>query len=136
MITSDRPIAAPNALRCCRSRLHEIRLDALTAATALSGARANRTHELADKLADVLAHCERLTFILEGDLCDSESLVDSRSVGAGVLRLTQVRHSQEQGHSPEEESGSFWIGNVCYPGACPIRTPLPVAVDTARWNRG
>jgi hypothetical protein len=68
MITTNQPIAALNALRCCSSRLHESRLDALTAATALSGVRANRTHELADKLADALAHCERLAFIVEGDL--------------------------------------------------------------------
>jgi hypothetical protein len=69
MITNNEPIEALNALRCCRSSLLEARLDALTAATALSGVRANRARELADKLADVLVHCERLTFFVEGDLC-------------------------------------------------------------------
>lgn len=69
MITTNQPITALNALRCCRSGLLEIRLDALAAATSLSGARANRARELAEKVADVLAHCERLTFIVEGDLC-------------------------------------------------------------------
>ncbi|BBZ12066.1 hypothetical protein [Mycobacterium branderi] len=68
MITTTNQQIALGALRCCRSRLLEIRRDALTAATALSGVRANRAYELADKLADVLAHCERLSFIVEGDV--------------------------------------------------------------------
>ena len=85
MITTHQPIAALNALRCCGSRLVQTRLDALTAATALSGARANRARELADKLADALAHCERLTFIVEGDLCAAAA---SRSK-VGDLREAQ-----------------------------------------------
>lgn len=67
-VSASEPIVALNALRSCRSLLLEIRRDALTAATALSGARANRACELADKLADAQAHCERLAFIVEGDL--------------------------------------------------------------------
>jgi hypothetical protein len=38
------------------------------AASHLTGARATRAGELADKAADALADCERLIFIITGDL--------------------------------------------------------------------
>lgn len=59
---------ALKALRDCRSSLVAARLDALIAATNLAGARAERATELAEKIADALAHCERLAFIVEGDI--------------------------------------------------------------------
>jgi hypothetical protein len=54
------------------ARLREIRGDLLCARVgalqvSLSGARAQRACELTDKIADALAHCERLMFFVEGD---------------------------------------------------------------------
>lgn len=94
MITNTEPIEALNALRCCRSRLLETRLDALSAATALSGVRANRARELAHKLADVLVHCERLTFIVEGDLC------------ADALDPILLQHDSEAGQRSSSRTSS------------------------------
>ena len=56
------------ALRFCRSDLAAARVDATVAAARLYGARAARADELAEKLADAIAFCERLAFIVEGDL--------------------------------------------------------------------
>lgn len=91
-ITSGQPITALNALRSCRSLLLEIRRDALTAATALSGARANRACELADKLADAQAHCERLAFIVEGDL--RTDTARQPTVGAANHQITNCLDQQ------------------------------------------
>lgn len=67
---SGRWASGPVARRARRrqSKLHDIRLDAHAETTQLSGVRANRARQLAGELADALAHCERLTFIVEGDL--------------------------------------------------------------------
>ncbi len=56
------------ALRGCQAQLRAAYLDADTAAPHLTGARAARAGELADKLADAIAHTERLIFIVTGDL--------------------------------------------------------------------
>lgn len=61
-------IAALDALRSCSMDLREVRLDAQTAAATLIGARSERAKELADKIADAIAWCDRLAFIVEGDL--------------------------------------------------------------------
>ena len=60
--------AALTALKSCRDGLYELKLDAVTAAGALTGARASRANELVGKIADVIAHCERLVFVVTGDL--------------------------------------------------------------------
>jgi hypothetical protein len=54
------------------AQLREIRGDLLCARVSalqvsLSGARAQRARELTDKIADALAHVERLMFFVEGD---------------------------------------------------------------------
>jgi hypothetical protein len=54
-------------LRECRSDLLCARVSALQAQVSLSGARAQRARELSAKLADALAHVERLMFFVEGD---------------------------------------------------------------------
>jgi hypothetical protein len=59
---------ALSALRGCQAQLRAAYLDAHTAAPHLAGVRAARAGELADKAADALAHCERLIFIVTGDL--------------------------------------------------------------------
>jgi hypothetical protein len=56
------------ALRGCQAQLRTAHLDAHGAASHLTGARATRAGELADKAADALADCERLIFIVTGDL--------------------------------------------------------------------
>jgi hypothetical protein len=56
------------ALRFCRSDLAAARADADVAAARLDGVRAARADELGEKLADAIAFCERLAFIVEGDL--------------------------------------------------------------------
>ena len=56
------------ALRSCRSSLLSARGYAAMAAVRLYGARAARASELGELLADALAFCERLAFIVEGDL--------------------------------------------------------------------
>ena len=60
--------AAVAALRGCLAQLRAAHVDALTAADHLTGARAARAGELADKAADALAHCERLIVCVTGDL--------------------------------------------------------------------
>ena len=61
------PPDALSALRECRSALMLARLRAKEAETVLPGARARRADELAEKIADAIAHCERLAFFVEGD---------------------------------------------------------------------
>ncbi|MBV9353510.1 MAG: hypothetical protein JOZ23_18570 [Mycobacterium sp.] len=56
------------ALRSCRSSLLTARRDAAMAAARLYGARAARASDLGEKLADALAFCERLEFVVEGDM--------------------------------------------------------------------
>ena len=68
--------AALNALQSCRRGLLELRLDANTAADALTGARASRARELVEKIGDVIAHCQRLEFFVEGDL-HAEDVADA-----------------------------------------------------------
>jgi hypothetical protein len=58
-----------NELRQTRGDLLCARLSALQAQVNLSGARAQRARELTDKIADALAHCERLMFYVQGDGC-------------------------------------------------------------------
>lgn len=59
---------ALDALERCRMNLRAAHIDAVTAAARLIGARHLRADELAEKLADALAHVERLSFIVLGDL--------------------------------------------------------------------
>ena len=59
---------ALTALQSCHSDLHCARAAALSAAGHLGGARASRTLELAEILADCIAGCHRLCFVVEGDL--------------------------------------------------------------------
>jgi len=59
---------AHTALLECRSALTTARASALQAETDLVGARARRANELAEKIADAIAHCERLAFFVLGDL--------------------------------------------------------------------
>jgi hypothetical protein len=60
---------ALDELRETRGDLLRARFSALQAQVSLSGARAERAHELTDKIADTLAHVERLMFFVEGDIC-------------------------------------------------------------------
>jgi Arc/MetJ family transcription regulator len=55
-------------LRGCQAQLRAAHADAHSALRHLTGARGARAAELADKAADALAHCERLIFIVTGDL--------------------------------------------------------------------
>jgi hypothetical protein len=57
-------------LRGCQAQLRAAYADASGAAPYLTGVRATRVGELADKAADALAYCERLIFIVTGDLQD------------------------------------------------------------------
>jgi hypothetical protein len=54
-------------LRQTRGDLLCARLSALQAQVSLSGAREKRARELTEKIADALAHVERLTFYVESD---------------------------------------------------------------------
>lgn len=54
-------------LRETRGDLLCARRSALQAQVSLSGTRAERARELTDKIADALAHVERLMFFVEGD---------------------------------------------------------------------
>jgi hypothetical protein len=54
-------------LRQTRGDLLCARLSALQAQVSLSGAREKRARELTEKIADALAHAERLMFFVEGD---------------------------------------------------------------------
>ena len=56
-------------LRETRGDLLCARFSALEAQVSLSGARAERARELTEKIADALAHAERLLFFVEGDAC-------------------------------------------------------------------
>lgn len=56
------------ALRSCRSSLLTARVDAVTAVARLYGARAAGAGELSEQLANALALCDRLSFIVEDDL--------------------------------------------------------------------
>lgn len=56
------------ALRGCQAQLRAAYLDAHDAVPHLTAARAARAGELADKLADAIAHTERLIFIVTGDV--------------------------------------------------------------------
>jgi hypothetical protein len=55
-------------LRGCQAQLRAAYADARGAAPHLTGVRATRAAELADKAADALAYCERLIFVVTGDL--------------------------------------------------------------------
>jgi hypothetical protein len=61
-------LKARAALRGCQAQLRAAYLDAHGAASHLTGARATRAGELADKAADALADCERLILIINRDL--------------------------------------------------------------------
>lgn len=67
-MTTTTALTALTALRDCRSSLLTARVDAITAATRLDGARRDRAGKLAEQLAGALAHCERLAVVVEGDL--------------------------------------------------------------------
>lgn len=54
-------------LRETRGDLLCARLSALQAQVSLSSVRAERARELVEKIADALAHVERLMFFVEGD---------------------------------------------------------------------
>jgi hypothetical protein len=73
--------AALAALRGCQAQLRAAYLDAHFAADHLTGARAARAGELADKAADALAHCERLIFVVTGDLRSDQA---GRETGGGA----------------------------------------------------
>jgi hypothetical protein len=60
--------AALESLTLCGTNLRWARLDAAHAAPLLYGARAARAHELAEKIADCEAFCNRLVFAVTGDL--------------------------------------------------------------------
>ena len=64
-MTPDPPLIA---LHNCRTELRAALADARYAAPNLYGARATGTIELAEKLADAIGWCERLCFVIEGDL--------------------------------------------------------------------
>jgi hypothetical protein len=62
-------VSSPALTRLERTRQHlrAARVDAQDVPAYLAGARASRADELAEKLADALAHAERLCFICEAD---------------------------------------------------------------------
>jgi hypothetical protein len=61
------------ALERARTNLRAAHVDAQDVPAYLAGARAARADELAEKLADALAHTERLIFIVTGD-CRADEL--------------------------------------------------------------
>jgi hypothetical protein len=65
--TANEQTEALSKLREARGDLLCARLSALQAQVSLSGARAQRGGELTEKIADALAHVERLMFFVEGD---------------------------------------------------------------------
>jgi hypothetical protein len=71
MSTTDNG-AALKILRLCRSNTRFAYIDAGEAAKHLAGARLARAGELAEMLADALAHTERLIMVVEGDLRSEE----------------------------------------------------------------
>jgi hypothetical protein len=52
-----------------RTDLQCARFSALQAQLQMPGDRAERAAELTDKIADALAHCERLMFYVQNDVC-------------------------------------------------------------------
>ena len=68
--TITNPAAALQSLKECRRGLLAARLDALTAATRLAGARAARARELADQISDALGHLHRLVRVLDDNELD------------------------------------------------------------------
>lgn len=86
--------SALNALRSTADGLKEIQLDAQTAADTLVGARAARARELAEMIADTLAHAERLTFIVQGDVVASTR---SGVMFKAVERITDDQQQSEMG---------------------------------------
>ncbi|GAB7144430.1 hypothetical protein [Mycobacterium riyadhense] len=62
------PTTSTEHLTCARHNLLDARTAALNAAHALPpGSRRNRATELAEKITDALAFCERLQNVVEGD---------------------------------------------------------------------
>lgn len=59
--------ATLSMLQSCRDHLSEAHADALCAADRLTGARAARAIELAEKIADCLCFTERLIFVCTAD---------------------------------------------------------------------
>jgi hypothetical protein len=59
---------AVTALRGARAHLNAARIEALAATAHLTGARASRAVEGAEKIVDALAHTERVLFVVTGDL--------------------------------------------------------------------
>ncbi len=55
------------ALTACRVNLRAARIDAMSAADKLTGARASRAAELATRLDDALTHCQRLMTVVTAD---------------------------------------------------------------------
>jgi hypothetical protein len=64
---------ALDALAAAHAALLGAHADAKTAAIRLRDARQVRAVELAEKIADAMAHCERLSFIVVGDLRGAEA---------------------------------------------------------------
>lgn len=78
--------AALDRLQTCRADLVAAHGDALDAVALLAGARATRAVELADKIADAIAHCERLAFIVEGDVRNDQAPLLPGSLAAAMRR--------------------------------------------------
>jgi len=55
-------------LRGCEVALKAARADAETAAVLLEGARATRATQLAEAIADQIAFCQRLSFVVTAEL--------------------------------------------------------------------
>ena len=72
--TTIQPDAGLNALQSSRTGLFEVRLDAVTAAGAVSGAPTAQAPELAETIADCIAHAERLAFLVAGDLSADQEI--------------------------------------------------------------
>jgi hypothetical protein len=66
-LDADEQAQALSNLRETRGDLLCARVSALQASATLSGARAQRARELSAKIADAIAHVERLAFFVEGD---------------------------------------------------------------------
>jgi hypothetical protein len=59
---------ALEALQRCRAQLRSAHAEALAAIPNLAGARRTRAVELVEKVGDAAAHCERMVFVVFGDL--------------------------------------------------------------------
>jgi hypothetical protein len=70
--TTIQPDAGLYALQSSRTGLFEVRLDA--AAGAVSGAPTAQAPELAETIADCIAHAERLAFLVAGDLSADQEI--------------------------------------------------------------